>query len=217
MTYSKKQVAVLYFTILYVACFALYYLSIRNFEFLWYVLVLVLFGLLIGLTLRRSKFSTSLLWLLSVWGLLHMAGGGVMIGGGHVLYQWEIFHILGSGDSYILKFDQVVHFYGFGVATIVVYHLLKPYLNNKVNWKVVYPILVVAGAGLGVLNEIVEFMAVVLVSDTGVGGYFNTVLDLIFNILGACTAVLFIHAKRIQKNTATRIQATKVVESSTMA
>jgi glycopeptide antibiotics resistance protein len=76
---------------------------------------------------------------------------------------------------------------------------LRPYLNEKTNWKVIYPILIIAGSGMGVLNEIVEFTAVLLVPDTGVGGYGNTLLDLIFNTLGATAAVIFIHFKRKNK------------------
>lgn len=183
------------FNLVYVVLFALYYLSIQNFEFLWYVAVLVFFFVLIATTLRRSKFNYVVLWGLSIWGFLHMAGGGIIVNG-DVLYALQLIPIVGSGDSFILKYDQVVHFYGFGVATLVVYHLLRPYLNERANWKVVYPILIVAGSGLGVLNEMVEFTAVILVPDTGVGGYVNTLLDLIFNTFGAIAATVFIHFRR---------------------
>jgi len=124
-----------------------------------------------------------------------MAGGGVIINGA-VLYALPLIPIVGTGDLSILKYDQFVHFFGFGVSTLVVYHLLRPYLNEKVNWKVIYPILVVAGAGMGVLNEIIEFIAVLLVPNTGVGGYANTALDLVFNTLGAIAAVFLIHIRR---------------------
>lgn len=195
MHLKKGEWILVVFTLLYIVAFTAYYLSIRNYEFLWYVLVLVFFFALIGSTLRKSKFDYTILWGLSIWGFLHMAGGGIVIGG-DVLYRLHLIPIAGEGDLFILKFDQFVHFYGFAVATLVVYHLLRPYLNERTNWKVVYPILIVAGSGLGVLNEIVEFTAVVSLSETGVGGYGNTLLDLIFNTLGAAAAVLFIHARR---------------------
>jgi len=183
------------FNLAYVAAFAVYYISIRNFEFLWYVAVLLFFFILILSTIHRSKFDLLILWGLSIWGFLHMAGGGIVVGG-DVLYALHLIPIAGEGDLFILKFDQLVHFYGFGVATLVVYHLLRPYLNERTNWKVVYPILVAAGMGLGVLNELVEFTAVLVVPDTGVGGYANTALDLAFNTLGAIAAVTFIHFRR---------------------
>jgi hypothetical protein len=46
--------------------------------------------------------------------------------------------------------------------------------------------------GLGAVNEIIEFVAVLSVPDTNVGGYLNTALDLIFNALGAIVAMLLV-------------------------
>jgi hypothetical protein len=43
----------------------------------------------------------------------------------------------------------------------------------------------IAGMGLGALNEIVEFIAVLTLPETGVGGYVNTSLDLTANTIGA--------------------------------
>lgn len=190
---SKTQKwALIIFNLVYVLGFGLKYLLARNYEFVWYVAVLVFFFILILATWSRAKFDAIILWGLSIWGLLHMAGGGVKVGDG-VLYSLRLIPIVGSGDAYILKFDQVVHMFGFAVATLVVYHLLKPYLNNQTNWRVVYPLIVAAGMGLGVLNEIVEFMAVVIFPNTGVGGYYNTAIDLIFNTFGAIAAAFFIH------------------------
>jgi len=192
---KKGEWFLILFSLAYILGFTAYYVSIRNFEFLWYVAVLVFFFVLIISTIHRSKFDHIILWGLSLWGLMHMAGGGVVVNG-EVLYALPLIPLAGSGDLFILKYDQFVHFFGFAVATLVVYHLLKPYLNEKTNWKVVYPILIVAGAGMGVLNEIVEFIAVLLIPETGVGGYANTVLDLVFNTLGATAAVVFIHVRR---------------------
>lgn len=183
------------FNLIYVAIFTIYYLSIKNYEFLWYVAVLLFFVCLIAFTLKKSKFDYLILWGLSIWGFLHMAGGGIHVGDG-VLYALQLIPIWVTDNFFILKFDQLVHFYGFAVATLVAHHLLKPYWNERVNYKVVYPLLVAIGMGLGALNEIVEFMAVVAFSNTGVGGYYNTALDLVFNALGAIAAVIFIHFKR---------------------
>ena len=191
----KNQLILLAGSAAYIIGFAAYYLFERNYEFLWYVLVLVSFFILIVATLRRSHFDSLILWGLSLWGLLHMAGGGVLVNG-EVLYRLHIVPIVGSGDAFVLRFDQFVHFFGFAVATLVVHHLLKPYLNETTNWKVVYPLIVAAGAGLGALNEVVEFTAVVLIDETGVGGYYNTAIDLVFNTLGAVAAVFLIHFRR---------------------
>ena len=190
----RKYWFLILFNIIYVTVFAVYYLSIKNYEFLWYVAILLFFLTLILATLKRSRFDRVILWGLSLWGLMHMAGGGVRMGG-KVLYAWPIVHLFGGGESLVFKFDQFVHFFGFGVATLVFYHLFRAYLSEgrAVNWTVLYPLIVLGGMGLGALNEIIEFIAVVIFGQTGVGGYWNTALDLVFNMLGAIGAVIFIH------------------------
>jgi hypothetical protein len=198
MRLKKGEWIVLIFTLAYTLGFLVYYLSISNYEFLWYVAVLVFFFLLILLTLRKTGFDYIVLGGLSFWGLLHMAGGGIIVKD-KVLYALELLPLWQIGDSVILKYDQVVHFFGFGVATLVVYHLLLPYLNDKANWKVLFPVIIAGGMGLGALNEIVEFIAVLSFPQTNVGGYVNTSLDLVFNALGAIAAVIFIQLVKYKK------------------
>ncbi len=194
MKIKKGEWGVIIFSLAYILAFLFYYLSIKNYEFLWYVAVLVFFFVLVLATIRKSNFDYFILWGLSLWGLMHMAGGGLIFNGS-VLYRFVI-PLFEVGGEAVLRFDQFVHFFGFAVATIVGHHLLKPYLNKKVNWKVVYPLLVFMGMGAGALNEIVEFVAVVTFPETGVGGYINTSLDLVFNSIGAITGAVIIYFRR---------------------
>ncbi|MEM3112946.1 MAG: DUF2238 domain-containing protein [Candidatus Pacearchaeota archaeon] len=198
MKLKKSEWFLIFFNLAYIITFALYYLSIKNYEFMWYVLVLVFFFLLIGLTLRKTNFPLGVLWGLSLWGLFHMAGGGLIVGDG-VLYKLEIIRLLDIGDTYVLKFDQFVHAFGFGVTTLVAWHLIKPYLNNKTNYKILYVLLFAISMGAGALNEIVEFIAVVVAPETGVGGYFNTALDLVFNGIGSIIALFIVHFRYRKK------------------
>ena len=132
-----------------------------------------------------------MLWALTLWGLAHMAGGGVTIGDG-VLYSLPLIPIVGTGEMTILKYDQLVHAYGFGVTAWVLWHLMAHhYPMLRGTWTIlVYPAL--AAMGLGAVNEIIEFIAVLSVPDTNVGGYYNTALDLCFNALGAVTAMILV-------------------------
>jgi putative membrane protein len=191
MALDRKQWYILIFTLFYISAFSAYYLSIRNYEFIWYIVVILFFFGLIFSTLKKSKFDNIILLGLSLWGLLHLAGGGIHFQG-DVLYNWQIIHLFDIKDTMILKFDQAVHAFGFGVSALVVFHLLYPYLNKKTNQKIFFSFIVMAAAGLGALNEVVEFIAVVSFPDTNVGGYENTALDIVFNFLGAILAVLFI-------------------------
>lgn len=122
-----------------------------------------------------------------------------MVVDGNVLYALRLIPIFESGDFFILRFDQLVHLFGFGVTTLLAYHLLKPSFGPNVNYRIVYPALILIGMGFGALNEIIEFVAVLLFPETGVGGYFNTLLDMVFNTLGAVLAVILIHIRRMAK------------------
>ena len=61
---------------------------------------------------------------------------------------------------------------------------------------VVSVVTVLASSSLGALNEIVEFLAVVLFATQGVGGYINTAIDLVANLLGAIAGVLLMLARQ---------------------
>lgn len=194
MHFTKQHWILIAVNVCFLVPFTLYYIAIKNFEFLWYVLVLLLFVVLIVATIHRSNFPLGMLWGLSLWGFLHMAGGGIRVAG-DVLYALPLVPLAHVGDTMIVKYDQVVHAFGFFMATLVVFHLLKPYLSPQTNWRVVIPICIVAGMGLGALNEMVEFAAVLVAKETGVGGYYNTALDLVFNALGAALAGVWIAKK----------------------
>jgi uncharacterized membrane protein YjdF len=190
LTRSQKVLALVNFAV--IAAFAAYYVSIENYEFLWYVCVLVGFFALILFTIHRSQFPLAILGGLSVWGFLHMAGGGIQACGS-VLYACVLVPISGSGEATVLKYDQAVHFFGFFMATLVMHHLLSRQLLPDASRFVVYLTILAAGMGLGALNEIVEFAAVLAAPETGVGGYYNTAIDLVFNMLGALAAVALVH------------------------
>jgi|TARA_Y100000031_G_C8024330_1_gene294095 hypothetical protein len=195
MELKRGHWLVVLFTVTYVLAYAIYYASIKNFEFLWYILVLGFFFGLIFFTIKKTKFDYFILWGLSIWGLLHMSGGGLIVNG-DVLYNLEIFRFIDIGDTYILKFDQFVHAFGFFVTALVAFHLLKGQIKGKPNWTLVYIASALISMGLGVVNEIVEFVATVSVENVNVGGYYNTALDLIANAIGAFLAIFFMRVRK---------------------
>ena len=54
-------------------------------------------------------------------------------------------------------------------------------------------VVVMGGLGIGALNEILEFLVTVVVPKTGVGGYINTSLDLVSDLIGAIIAMIIIY------------------------
>ncbi|MBI2043904.1 DUF2238 domain-containing protein, partial [Candidatus Pacearchaeota archaeon] len=180
--------------------FFVYFFTRANYEFLGYIGVVSIVFVLIASTIRKTNFDYLTLWGLSIWGLLHMTAGSLRVGDS-VLYAWKIFPLfVGEGGMYILKFDQVVHFYGFGVAALVAYHLLSQNWRYTGSRKLLFTFSVLISAGFGALNEIVEFLAAVFLPETGVGDFYNMGLDLIFNTLGAIAAMNFVYFREKKTN-----------------
>ncbi len=130
------------------------------------------------------------LWGLSIWGFLHMVGGGVKLNGVSV-YATKLIEIVSITDQfYILKMDQVIHFYGFFIAAVVLFQLLRSHLKSPASLKFGIFMSWVGSMGLGALNEVVEFIALVSLTQTGVGDVYNMGLDLCFNLAGALAGSL---------------------------
>jgi putative membrane protein len=175
------------------AAFTLLFISRQNYEFLLYIGVIIIFLAVIVGTNKKVSYPDSLLWGLTAWAYLHMAGGGVYIGG-EKLYALILIPI--SGEYGIFRYDQFVHIVGFGVSTLLMYYLLTLVLPERPKqWTAVSIIVVMAGLGVGALNEIVEFAATVIVPETGVGGYVNTSLDLVADLIGALLALVYIRLR----------------------
>jgi uncharacterized membrane protein YjdF len=173
--------------------FTVLFLSRQNYEFLLYIGVIIFFLFVIIATNRKVGYPDSLLWGLTVWAYLHMSGGGLYVGG-KKLYELILIPI---SDKYgIFRFDQFVHIVGFGVSTLLMYYLLTLILPERPKqWAAVSVLVVMAGLGVGALNEIVEFLATVIVPETGVGGYINTAMDLVSDLVGALLAMGYIRLR----------------------
>lgn len=190
MTLNTIHKSLLIFNILIVVGFSWYYLQALNYEFLAYAGTIAVVTAVLFSTLKWTRFSTGIIVGVTVWGLLHMLGGSIMTADG-VLYAYRIFPFFdGGGEFYILKFDQVVHAFLYGVVGLMFFHLLRVIVGVKTHLGLIAATAIFASAGFSIINEIIEFLAAVNIPNTGVGGYHNTVLDMIFNLGGATIAVL---------------------------
>lgn len=188
--FTPQRLVLALFTAAYVLIFGAIFLAQGNYEFLWYVATMIVVILLVGSTLRTSRLSIGVLWLLSIWGLLHMLGGGLLVGD-QVLYAQVLYPFHLDGDFTFLKYDQLVHFYGFAVAAIALYEILVRFAPTLGRFgRICFPAL--ASLGLSVLNEVIEFIAVLASPNTGVGGYYNISLDLVANTAGAFVGAMLI-------------------------
>jgi hypothetical protein len=201
MQFMKEysMLALWIFNLTYLFWGGVYFVQDLNLEFVIYVGVLILIIGTVLLIADRAHFPHWQVWLLSVWGLLHVLGGAVETKDG-VLFAYHIYPFLDwGGEFYILKYDQFVHFYLYGVVALMANHVIR--LVCKVSG---YPALVFLAAvlisvGVSALNEIMEFLIAVSIDDNGVGGYENAMLDLIFNLSGAVFALAVYYLLRWKK------------------
>lgn len=189
-------------TIGYVLAASIAAAVLDNTEFVFYIAVMLVLMASVGATHWRLILPAGMLAALSAWGLLHMAGGLVPVpeswpiaGDQRVLYSWQIVMLPGWGW---LKYDQVVHAYGFGVTTWLCWSCLarwmvardlvpRPSLGLLV-------LCIAAGCGFGAFNEVVEYAATTFTT-TNVGGYENTARDLVSNLVGSVVAAMMIRVR----------------------
>ena len=163
-----------------------------NGEFVFYIVVMLILFAAVWLVHRRVGLRRATLWMLSLWGAGHMAGGLVPLpaswpvdGPPDVLYN--LWFVPG-----VLRYDHVIHAYGFGTTCWVCWQGLKalvPDLRPGVG-----PLLLAATAalGFGALNEVVEFAATLMMYETNVGDFNNVGWDLVSNAAGAVAAAMLI-------------------------
>lgn len=193
---TPSIIAAIVFSAAYLLAAAIAAFASGNGEFVFYLVVMLLLAAGIWTLHMRVGLTGPAVWALSTWGAMHMAGGLVPVptdwpinGDIRVLYSWWILAD-GNGGGW-LKYDHVVHAFGFGVATWVCWQALRGALPNLKPTLGICVLIALAGLGLGAVNEVVEFAAT-LIADTNVGGYVNTGWDLVANTVGATIAALTI-------------------------
>ncbi len=157
-----------------------------NNEFLFYSVTLLLIIYILVEIHRKIRFTNTALWLLTIWGFLHMIGGTIPVSpefvpgdGSAVLYSFRL-------RPDLPRYDQIIHAFGFFSATVACWEIVKSSLNAKQGLALSI-IAVLMGMGLGALNEVLEFIATRF-TDTNVGGYVNTGWDLVSNTIGTVSA-----------------------------
>jgi len=188
----KKGVKILsWLMALFLISFLSYFLINHNYEFSGYGLVVGFLFFIIVWSDKYYHFPLTALWIFAIWVVMHMLGGSVYLGGVR-LYDLVLFNIFnGGGEFVILKYDQFVHAYCYFAISILVYFMLKKHMKlRQTKTLVIFAIL--AAIGVGLLNEVIEFFMVVFADAAeAVGGYYNTALDLVFNLIGGIIGAFF--------------------------
>jgi hypothetical protein len=190
---KNKNYLIVVFTIGYLVAFTANGLLQGNLEFLYYTILMAgLIFVVVSLN-KHLHLAFFIIFNLSLLGFFHLLGGNFYFNGIR-LYDYYFFFGL-------LRYDNIIHVYGTFVVTLVLYSLVSPFVHVRLRKR--FPIfaigLVLMAIGAGVINELVEFFAVIyLGAAEQVGGYFNNALDLIFNTLGSilATAVIYWYLER---------------------
>lgn len=187
----------LYFVIIYTIIFEAVSIIRKNYEFIFTIGITSLLLLIVILYYKKFHLSSKVVAGLTLLGFMHVIGGNIYINSTR-LYDIWILHP-------ILQYDNLMHFLGLFIITIIVYNLLYPHLDKKIehNKLLLSLLIILASLGVGVFNEIIEVVAVVFLGAAKqVGDYMNNAQDLIFNLLGSIAAVIFVihhHKKHLKK------------------
>ena len=184
--------AVTTFTLGYLAVAFLLSFRAGNGEFLYYIAIVLALAFIVLAVHKRVNLSPALLWCLSAWGFFHMLGGLLPVPeswpiNGDVRVLYSLWFIPGY-----LKYDHIIHAYGFAIATWVCWQALRAACPSVKATFGVLSLCALGGLGLGGVNEILEFFAVLLIPNTNVGGYINTGWDLVSNAVGCIVAASLI-------------------------
>lgn len=186
MGFRHREIPVLLVTAAYLVAAGIGAVVTGNDEFVYYIVVLLVLASGVWLVHRKVQFPSAVLWGLSAWGAAHMAGGLLPVAEVGVLYNvWLL--------PDILKYDQLIHGLGFALTTWVCWEAIRPALADRRPRAGPLVLCAAGGSGFGALNEVVEFIAVLSIPDTNVGGYMNTGWDLVANLVGAVVAVVLIY------------------------
>lgn len=186
MEIKKSHWIILFVNIIYLIIFTIIFLKRSNIEFLIYVGAIIFVLAILGLLSIKIKFSNFVLIGLSLVGFLHMLGGALIINGSRLYVHY---FVLG-----LVKYDLIIHFLGIFFAVFLFYEILKNHLKlGDIPKFILFLILFFAGLGIGGLHEIIEFILVLALPETGVGGYANTMWDMIANSLGALSAFILLN------------------------
>lgn len=120
----RRDLPVILFSAAYMVVFVAISMTRKNYEFILYAAVVVAIAAWILAKQRTVRFDPVILWGLSIWGLLHMAGGNLRVGDS-VLYNLQLIPV-------VLRYDQLVHAFGFGTATLVCHHILAGLLRPDI-------------------------------------------------------------------------------------
>lgn len=126
-------------------------------------------------------------WVIVTGMLLHYGGGSL---GSPDPYAMGLFGYHGINGAYHVHswWDNLTHFVGVGAGAMASAYLLDAYQARRGlawNKRTIWALSFLTGLAMGVGVELYEYLGKTMFQTIDQGGYKNTMLDLVFNVLGA--------------------------------
>ncbi|MCK5474780.1 MAG: hypothetical protein KAI53_05225, partial [Candidatus Aenigmarchaeota archaeon] len=129
MEKTKNFKLMLGFTITYLLLFLILAIINKNYEFIYYTCFMTSILIIIVLYHEKIHLTEPILFGLTLLGIMHILGGNIHLFGTRLYDIWLI-------PPNILKYDNFVHSFGAFVATFIVYNLVQPHLDKKMNYPI---------------------------------------------------------------------------------
>lgn len=160
--------------------FTVYGLAVDS-PFVWiYVPITVVLSVAVFFIHRSVQLSIASLWALVAVAIGNLVGGIYLVDG-QPLY---VKRLVGE-----VRFDKPFHTVATAIAAWAAYEVVAKWAHGRASRPAIAVAALLVAAGLGALVEIVEFVGSVVIEDANVGGYGDTMLDLVVNAAGAAVAV----------------------------
>ncbi len=161
--------------------FTAYGLAVDS-PFVWiYVPITVVLAVAVFFIHRSVALSMASLWALVAVAIGNLAGG-ISLVDGQPLYVKRLL-----GD---IRYDKPFHTIATAIAAWAAYEVIARWAAGRASRPAIAVASVLVAAGLGALVEIIEFVGSVVIENANVGGYGDTMLDLVVNTVGATVAVI---------------------------
>lgn len=201
-TKSPKITGVVYMTVIYLLGFIAASLYLESYNSLYYIAIQSIITVVVYIAHKRIQYALPLLWSLSLWGLLNLAGQIIPLP--PEVPTKDSTQTL--GELWLVReifiYDNLVHFYGFAVATWVSWQTLCRIIHTRYQRRLMPTIgllllVVTSSMGYGALNEMIEFLTQLIFNLQHSDTYHSTCWDMIINTLGAMIAAVMIKIRNL--------------------
>ncbi len=182
----RRERPVAIFTVGFTVVFTIVGL-VRHQNFLWIYLpaLVASVGVVVWIDRRWGPVPSALLWMLSAWAAMHLAGGLAANPTGETEILYGMWIVDGA-----LRWDQLVHGFGIAAATAV-FVVAARETDRPLLWGFVW------GQVPGLVNETAENVFAHFVEGSNVGDAVNTAWDLGWHLIGGVIAVVTIGVRGI--------------------